>query len=108
MYTLDSKTCLKRPSNNKEHKVSATIYNGTKPWDLYIFNAGFYCWAVVAHAFNPSTVEAEAGGSLNSRSASLVYRYRGPEQPGLQRKALFQETTAAAAATTNTTKGLTL
>jgi hypothetical protein len=25
------------------------------------------CWAVVAHAFNPSTWEAEAGGSLNSR-----------------------------------------
>jgi hypothetical protein len=26
-------------------------------------------WAVVAHAFNPSTWEAEAGGSLSSRPA---------------------------------------
>ena len=32
-------------------------------------------WAVVAHAFNPSTWEAEAGGSPSSEfEASLVYR----------------------------------
>jgi hypothetical protein len=30
-------------------------------------------WAVVAHAFNPSTWEAEAGGS-SEFEASLVYR----------------------------------
>jgi hypothetical protein len=29
----------------------------------------FACWAVVAHAFNPSTWEAEAGGFLSSRPA---------------------------------------
>jgi major histocompatibility complex class I len=28
-----------------------------------------YCRAVVAHAFNPSTWEAEAGGFLSSRPA---------------------------------------
>ena len=28
-----------------------------------------FCWAVVAHAFNPSTWEAEAGEFLSSRSA---------------------------------------
>lgn len=27
------------------------------------------CWAMVVHAFNPSTREAEAGGSLSSRTA---------------------------------------
>jgi hypothetical protein len=27
------------------------------------------CWVVVAHAFNPSTQEAEAGGFLSSRPA---------------------------------------
>jgi hypothetical protein len=30
---------------------------------------GPHCWAVVAHAFNPSTWEAEAGGFLSSRPA---------------------------------------
>ena len=42
--------------------------------------------AVVAHAFNPSTWEAEAGGSLSSRpawSAKWV-----PRQPGLHRETL--------------------
>jgi hypothetical protein len=29
----------------------------------------FYRWAVVVHAFNPSTWEAEAGGFLSSRPA---------------------------------------
>jgi hypothetical protein len=43
-------------------------------------------WAVVAHAFNPSTWEAEAGGFLSSRpawSTELV-----PGQPGLHRETL--------------------
>jgi hypothetical protein len=36
-------------------------------------------WAVVSHAFNLNTVEAEAGGS--EFEASLFYRV--PGQPGL-------------------------
>ena len=32
-----------------------------------------WCWVVVVHTFNPSTCEAEAGGSLLVR-ASLVYK----------------------------------
>jgi hypothetical protein len=33
------------------------------------------CWAVVAHAFNPSTWEAEAGRfRISEFEASLVYR----------------------------------
>jgi hypothetical protein len=42
--------------------------------------------AVVAHAFNPSTWEAEAGGFLSSRpawSTELV-----PGQPGIYRETL--------------------
>jgi hypothetical protein len=38
-------------------------------------------WAVVAHAFNPSTWEAEAGGFLSSRPASSTEWVLG--QPGL-------------------------
>jgi major histocompatibility complex class I len=30
---------------------------------------GYLSWAVVAHAFNPSTWEAEAGGFLSSKPA---------------------------------------
>jgi hypothetical protein len=41
---------------------------------------------VVAHAFNPSTWEAEAGGFLSSRPA---YSTEGvPGQPGLYRETL--------------------
>jgi hypothetical protein len=32
------------------------------------------CWAVVAHAFNPSTWEAEAGGFLSLRTARATQR----------------------------------
>jgi hypothetical protein len=41
---------------------------------------------VVAHAFNPSTWEAEAGGFLSSRSTKWV-----PGQPGLYRETLSQK-----------------
>ena len=33
-----------------------------------------YCQAAVAHAFNPSTREAEAGGDLCEFKTSLVYK----------------------------------
>jgi hypothetical protein len=36
-------------------------------------------WVVVVHAFDPSTQEAEASGSLSSRPAWSTV----PEQPGL-------------------------
>jgi hypothetical protein len=40
---------------------------------FYLLSAGiksvYHRWAVVAHAFNPSTWEAEAGGFLSSRPA---------------------------------------
>jgi hypothetical protein len=39
------------------------------------------CWAVVAHAFNPSTWEAEAGGF----EASLVYRVSSRIARAIQR-----------------------
>jgi hypothetical protein len=44
------------------------------------------CWAMVAHAFNPSTWEAEAGRFLSSRPAwSMVWV---PGQPELYREIL--------------------
>jgi hypothetical protein len=48
-----------------------------------------YSWAVVAHAFNPSTWEAEAGRFLSSRSAWSTKWV--PGQLGLHRETLSQE-----------------
>jgi hypothetical protein len=45
---------------------------------------------VVAHAFNPSTREAEAGGFLSSRPAWSTEGV--PGQPGLQRETLSRKT----------------
>jgi hypothetical protein len=45
---------------------------------------------MVAHAFNPSTWEAEAGGFLSSRPAWSTERV--PEQPGLYRETLSRKT----------------
>lgn len=39
---------------------------------VYVVKIAFICWAVVMHTFNPSTQEAEVGGSLELK-ASLVY-----------------------------------
>jgi hypothetical protein len=44
---------------------------------------------VVAHAFNPSTREAEAGGFLSLRPAWSTKCV--PEQPGLHRETLSQK-----------------
>jgi hypothetical protein len=50
----------------------------------------FYGWAVVVHAFNPSTWEAEAGRFLSSRPA---WSTKGvPGQPGLHRETLSRKT----------------
>jgi hypothetical protein len=44
---------------------------------------------VVAHTFNPSTQEAEAGGFLSSRPAWSTKRV--PGQPGLYRETLSRK-----------------
>jgi hypothetical protein len=46
-------------------------------------------WAVVAHTFNPSTWEAEAGRFLSSRPAWSIERI--PGQPGLYRETLSRK-----------------
>ena len=40
---------------------------------------------VVAHTFNPSTWEAESGGFLSSRPASLVYKVSSRTARAIQR-----------------------
>jgi hypothetical protein len=47
-------------------------------------------WAVVAHAFNPNTWEAEAGEFLSSRPAWSTEQ--DPGQPGLHRETLPRKT----------------
>jgi hypothetical protein len=47
-------------------------------------------WAVVVHAFNPSTWEAETGGFLSSRPVWSIERV--PGQPGLHGETLSQKT----------------
>jgi hypothetical protein len=54
-----------------------------------IFNNVMRNWAVVAHAFNPSTWEAEAGGFLSSRPVWSTESV--PGQPGLHRETLSQK-----------------
>jgi hypothetical protein len=49
-----------------------------------------WCWVVVAHAFNPSTWEAVAGGFLSLRPAWSTEWV--PGQPGLYRETLSWKT----------------
>jgi hypothetical protein len=49
-------------------------------------------WAVVVHAFNPSTWEAEAGGFLSSRpEASLVYKVSSRTARAIQRNPVLKK-----------------
>jgi hypothetical protein len=48
-----------------------------------------FCRAVVAHAFNPSTWEAEAGKFLSSRPAWSTKRV--PGQSGLHRETMSRQ-----------------
>jgi hypothetical protein len=67
----------------------------------YIYNTYIYAYiciylfkksqAVVVHAFNPSTWEAEAGGFLSLRPAWSTERV--PGQPGLYRETLSRKKT---------------
>jgi hypothetical protein len=55
------------PSHTHKYVLSLTL--------SHIHLNNFLSWAVVAHAFIPSTWEAEVGGFLSSRPAwSMVYR----------------------------------
>jgi hypothetical protein len=49
------------------------------------------CWAVVVHAFNPSTWEAEAGGFLEF-AAILVYRVSSRTARATQRNPVSKQT----------------
>jgi hypothetical protein len=70
---------------NKTNKQ--TKQNKTKqPWKL----SRVVVVVVVVHTFNPSTWEAEAGGSMSSRLAWFTVQV--PGQPGLHRETLYQKT----------------
>jgi hypothetical protein len=63
------------------HKVHVIIKSTLKKLGLG--------WAVVAHIFNPSTWEAEAGRFLSLRPAWSTEHV--PSQPGLHRETLSQK-----------------
>jgi major histocompatibility complex class I len=54
-----------------------------------LYKSNFISWAVMVHAFNPSTWEAEAGGFLSSRPAWSTKSVSG--QSGLYRETLSQK-----------------
>jgi hypothetical protein len=58
-----------------------TIWRGNNNSSLLIFNAQGNKLGVVVCAFNPSTWETEAGGTLRLRPAWSTEQV--PEQPGL-------------------------
>jgi hypothetical protein len=59
------------------------------PLEIHKCIKGHHSRAVVAHAFDPSTREAEAGGFLNSRPAWSTKWV--PGQPGLHRETLSRK-----------------
>ena len=61
-------TQLQLNNNHKIQDIHTTLH---RPKEAK--QEGRHSWAVVVHAFNPSSWEAEAGGSLEF-AASLVYR----------------------------------
>jgi hypothetical protein len=71
------------------HKIlceGITFHSTEKAWEiLFKKQSG---WAVVAHSFNPSTLEAETGRFLSSRSAWSTEWV--PRQPGLQRNPVLE------------------
>jgi hypothetical protein len=62
------------------------LLDGHSEWDVNWINNKKIGQAVVAHAFNPRTWEAEAGTFLSSRPAWFTEWVSG--QPGLHRETL--------------------
>ena len=52
------------------------------------------CQAVVAHTFNPSTWEAEAGASLSSIESNLVYKVSSRTARATQRNPVSKQNKA--------------
>jgi hypothetical protein len=53
----------------KELERVSLLSSNPLRYQLYQVNKSYFCRAVVAHAFNPSTWDAEAGGFLSSKPA---------------------------------------
>ena len=58
--------------------------NGKVKWKQFLIKMTIFSQAVVVHAYNPSTWEAEGGRLKNSRPAWSIECV--PGQPGLQRE----------------------
>jgi hypothetical protein len=91
------KMCCWRPSSDtyKMYKLLTHRQISQSFWDQISQSdkcnkKSLHCWAVVVHAFNPSTWEAEAGRFLSSRPAWSTEWV--PGWPGLHRETLSRKT----------------
>ena len=76
-------------NNNHRDQDSHTTFHRPKE----VKEDGRNSWAVVAHAFNPSPLEAEGGGSLECKD-SLVYRVSPRRAKATQRNPASKNTKA--------------
>jgi hypothetical protein len=81
-----------------EDENTGTVVSSKKPRSLeklgnfsLLASVSSQCWAVVVHAFNPSTREAEAGRSLEFK-ASLIYRVSSRTARATQRNPVSDKT----------------
>ena len=77
-------TQLQLNNNHKIQDIHTTLHRPKEEKQ-----EGRHSWAVVVHAFNPSSWEAEAGGSLEF-AASLVYRVSSRTARATQRNRVLK------------------
>jgi hypothetical protein len=72
----------KRDGRTSKQKLLTACYSGTKRSDRkgqdILFKTHIFTWVLV-HAFNPSTQEAETGGSLSLRPAWTMEQVSGSQ-----------------------------
>ena len=89
---LESKSNKRKESNYDSINKIRTLLGGAQMWVASVCTSKRFVGkpGMVAHAFNPSTGEAEAGGFLSSRPAWST-KWVPAGQPGLYRETLSRK-----------------